>query len=472
MRDTRAIEEDLLGLLLLNPLLFHSESVNERLGIEDFSHAFTRCVWQAIEDTHDRGSFAMSLVESNARKVPEEIDPIGVYLATLLANAADTQESEPVAIGDLVESLSEAAKKRRLSDEAQTAVKHITDPDLSAEEAMSRIIEGFTRAIGGRSDRFSSSFTTLIKSAASRATDEDGPAATRGVSIGVEEIERLTGAWMPGDLVVLGGSSGSGKSALAMQIAWHVSASLPVQFYQLEMDGLSMAERHLASLSGVSMSRLRRGGLNAAEVDAVIDTSRAIEGHRLELRWRPRQTTAQIRASALGARGRHGRLGLIVVDHNKLVHVEGKVRDRIERIAIAMDDLKALSKEAECPVLMLSQMTREGMKRIVNGGGHALKDLRPTRYDLYGGGDMEEYADLILLAHRPEMVLPMVEPAASKVDQHDAWSEMMRAWEGKGEIIAEKVRHGSAGGKVVMKWNGARTRYEPLDVFEEWGGRS
>ena len=140
----------------------------------------------------------------------------------------------------------------------------------------------------------------------------------------------------------------------------------------------------------------------------------------------------------------------------------------VGRIAQVMDDIKALAKEAECTGLMLSQMTREGVKRLTSGG-FEIKDLRPNKYDLYGGGDMEEYADVILLAHRPEMVLPDVEPPFNKPDRHQEWMIMKNIWEGKGEIIAAKVRNGQPGRRVQMKWNGARTMYEPMPVFEDRG---
>jgi replicative DNA helicase len=459
--DPDPLEEDLLGGLLLHPSAYFE--VVERLGAEDFSHPLTRCVWQAIVTTHGRGSFSQAMCAGNARNVPDDV-ALPVYLATLFSNAAD---AEHVDLGDVADTIAERAKRQRVAHAITAAPQYLHDDNLTAEEAGAKAIASITGAFAARSNRYTADMGALMERAANRALDGSAEAESRGVGIGIPEIERLAGEWMPGHLIVLGGSSGSGKSGLAMQIAWHVAGSLPVEFHQLEMDGDSMAERHLASLTGIPMARIRRGGLNAAEQETLSDAYRAFKGRRLTLKWKARQTTGQIRSSVLASKGRNGRIGLVVVDHNKLVHVEGKVRDRIERIAVAMDDLKALAKEAECPVLILAQMTREGQKRITSGG-FMIKDLRPHRYDLYGGGDMEEFADTILLAHRPEMVLPQLEPA-THLDKHQDWMSMRNVWEGRGEIIAEKVRHGQAGKRVVMKWNGERTRYEPLPALDEAG---
>jgi replicative DNA helicase len=468
-----ASEEELCGLVLLAPDLWHD--LAERVRLEDFGHPHTACVWAAISRTMDQGgSLTLGRVASNARKVPDDVT-LGPYLATLMQEASDAR-ADPVAVQDIADGIAEAARKRRMAERAAKAIADARNPEITADDLLSGILEDMVVAGGVRSDRYTASLPSLMARVAGEVSQ--GRPARALVPVGIPEIEDLGGTWGAGDLIVLGARSGDGKTALAMQAAVFVGRSLPVEFFQLEMDGLAVAERHLASETGVPMRRLRSGIVEAHERDALVAAAAAVKGNRLVLRWRPRATTAMIRGTVLATKAREGRVGLVVVDHNKLVRVaqSGRRLDRIEQIALAMDDLKALAKEAECPVLMLAQMTREGQKRLA-AGGWSKRELRPHRYDLYGGGDMEEYADVILLAHRPETILPHVEPVAGRkgkdgLDPHDEWKAAVAYWKGKAELIADKVRSGPGGGTVEMKWNGERTRYESLpSMLDPWWDR-
>ena len=246
--------------------------------------------------------------------------------------------------------------------------------------------------------------------------------------------------------------------------------SLIVPVYDEEDNLKLLHERICESLTDYSFEVIYvNDGSRDSSGQVLEELARDADRNKMMIRFDPRQHTDMMRTRALARRGKEGDLGLIVVDHNKLVRLPPTVRgfmDLVSRIGFVMDELKALAKEAECPLLLLAQMTRESQKRAVRERSFDINVLRPNRDDLFGGGAMVEFADVVMLAHRPDQVLPKVQPSFNHPD-HGDWMEMCNIWKDKVELVADKVRQGRPGRTARMVWNGDKTMVEPMKSEED-----
>jgi len=90
---------------------------------------------------------------------------------------------------------------------------------------------------------------------------------------------------------------------------------------------------------------------------------------------------------------RRGRLGLIIIDHLQLITSQGRRENRNNEIGDMTRALKAMAKELEVPVVVLSQLNRNLESR---------PDKRPRLSDLRESGNIEQDADLVIFLYRPE----------------------------------------------------------------------
>lgn len=276
-----------------------------------------------------------------------------------------------------------------------------------------------------------------------------------GLSTGYPKLDEYTMGLQNTDFVILAGRPGQGKTALALNIASHVSLDLkkPVAFFSLEMDKNSIMLRMLSAEARVDGRPLRRGYVitrkadgeqvrswdhltRAAskflEADLYIDDSRMLS--TLEVRSRARRL-----ASELAVQGK--KLSLIVIDYLQLLRFGEKVESRQQEVSEISRSLKALAKDLDVPVLALSQLSRRPEDKGREGGRPQLSDLRES-------GALEQDADAVLFVFREAMNRSSEDPVE-------------RA---KTELIIGKQRNGPLG-VVKMVFLEEYTRFEQEDAF-------
>lgn len=250
------------------------------------------------------------------------------------------------------------------------------------------------------------------------------PVDTDAVGTGYPSIDRLLGGGLRrGDLAILGGDVGSGKSALALAMAYRAAerprsgapeddvAPPPVAFASGEMTPARVTERLLALEGRVKVDDLRHGTLDERARAAVGAAAMRVRDAALVLE--PLPTSVDALADALR---RTLDLRLAVVD--SLEHLLAGRAPREEELAGAVRRLKLLALELDVPILVTAQLTRLDRAR---------KDLRPRLEDFAALGAVREFADVVLGVYREEMYA-----SADGV-------------EGATELIALKNRNGPTG---------------------------
>lgn len=267
----------------------------------------------------------------------------------------------------------------------------------------------------------------------------------KGITTGFTKLDEMTNGLHPGDLAILAARPSMGKTALALNIAWHVAARLfsPAVIFSLEMSRESLMTRMLCASARVDSQRFRSGYLNETERQKLRQTT----GTMLELPIHI-DDTAGISLMQIHSRLRklehqsERPLGLVVVDYLQLMG-GNRNENRNQEVSYLSQGLKNMAKELKCPFLVLSQLSRAPETRT---GDH-----RPILSDLRESGAIEQDADLVMFLFREEVY---------KRDREDL--------RGVAELLLSKQRNGPVG-KIDLVFLHTMTKFENRgqDISEE-----
>ena len=250
-----------------------------------------------------------------------------------------------------------------------------------------------------------------------------------GLSLGFVDLERVTGKLKPGQLIIVAGRPGMGKSTLARNIAEHVSQAIGVLYVSLEMDADEVAECCIASLGNASYSAIQNGEIEGDHVSPISRGATMLSERKLAVATGT-DTLPAIHSAARTEARRMGGIGLIVIDYLQQLHVPGVSDRRVEVDAISRG-LKRLAMTLRIPVVALAQLSR-GVEQRTN--------KRPMMSDLRESGGIEADADKVVFLYRDEYYNP------------DS------PYKGIAEAIVSKNRRGKTG-KVPLVFMGEQSRF-------------
>ena len=224
--------------------------------------------------------------------------------------------------------------------------------------------------------------------------ESDNPQEYYGIQTGFAELDQMIVGLRPGDMMVLGGRPSMGKTAIALEMARHVTQQQRknVVIFSLEMNKEQLFDRLFASFHGVNEHHLSRGELEEAKMNSMGETFDAIGELPLHIDDDPDKSITNLRSKARRHKLEQG-IDLLIIDYLQLIQVPGYLRrdNRTEQLRFVSENIKALAREIDAPIIALSQLNREADKRI---------DKRPQLSDLRESGAIEQDADFALLLYR------------------------------------------------------------------------
>lgn len=184
-----------------------------------------------------------------------------------------------------------------------------------------------------------------------------------------------------GDLIIIGGYPSSGKSAWALQCAWHWARKYKVGFFSLETSSEKIFDRQMAAIVELSMDDIKRNTINQAGWDKVCSMTEEITARNLELVPAAGMTPADVRAVTM-MRGYQ----IIFIDYLQLLQGSGENRTaQVTAISIA---LHTLAQSMGVTVVALSQLARQGQQQ---------RNAPPDMSALRESGQIEQDADVIMM---------------------------------------------------------------------------
>ena len=184
-----------------------------------------------------------------------------------------------------------------------------------------------------------------------------------------------------GDLIIIGGYPSSGKSAWALQCAWHWAQKYKVGFFSLETSSEKLFDRQMAAVVQLSMDDIKRNTIRQADWDRVCAMMSEITARNLELVPAAGMTPADVRAVTM-MRGYQ----IIFVDYLQLLQGAGESRTaQVTQISIA---LHTMAQSMGVTVVALSQLARQGQQQ---------KNAPPDMSALRESGQIEQDADVIMM---------------------------------------------------------------------------
>ena len=212
-----------------------------------------------------------------------------------------------------------------------------------------------------------------------------------GHRTGLTALDEITGGMQNGETLVIAGRPSMGKSSVATQVLLNrAQEGAHCLFFSLEMSHHMCSMRMMAQLSGLSMSHIKTGRLLGDNVQRFHKAQEDMKDLKIWIDDTGAITVPKIRAVCRRIKSESGKLDLVVVDYLQLCG--GTTRDGRERdVAEASAGLKAIAKEFEIPVVILSQLNRSCEAR---------DDKRPRLSDLRESGAIEQDADCVIMVYR------------------------------------------------------------------------
>jgi replicative DNA helicase len=249
----------------------------------------------------------------------------------------------------------------------------------------------------------------------------------------------LGGGFSRGDLVLLAGRPGMGKSSLGVEFltriasAWQVRAVL----FSLEMGNPQVLGRMLSTGSGIPLVRFDDGRLTPSQREPFSRTSDRLAETPILLDDSARLPIATLRSRVRRLASEREGLDLVIVDHVQLLTGSGGSQNRVAEIGEISRSLKALAREHNVVVIALAQLSRAVEQRT---------DKVPQLSDLRESGTLEQDADVVLMLYREEYYKPDGER------------------KGLADVYVAKHRNGRTG-KITLVWNAETTGFTGMEVY-------
>ncbi|HKA82851.1 MAG TPA: replicative DNA helicase [Acidimicrobiales bacterium] len=169
------------------------------------------------------------------------------------------------------------------------------------------------------------------------------------------------------------------NTSFALGMAAHAAlyANQPALVFSLEMGSLELSQRLLCGEARIDSARVRTGRLSEDDWSRISQAIGRLASAPIWIDDNPNLTVMEIRAKARRLKSQVGNLGMVVVDYLQLMSGRARAENRQVEVSEISRGLKILARELECPVVALSQLSRQLELR---------SDKRPMLADLRESG--------------------------------------------------------------------------------------
>lgn len=322
------------------------------------------------------------------------------------------------------------------------------DTSGKLDDAERRIFAVTNKKITGSA----SSLKDLVMQTYELIEGRDGKHVT-GLETGFFKLDEMTCGLQKGEMLIVAGRPSMGKTAFALNIAEHVSVvnQIPCAIFSMEMGKQQLAERFLCSRSQVDSDLVRKGILSTEHYQRLVEACGELSQAPVYIDDSSAVTPLELRAKARRLKSQYD-IQCIFLDYLQLMSGSNKRSEsRQQEITEISRYLKALARELDIPVVVLSQLNRAAEGR---------EDHRPRMSDLRESGSIEQDADVIMLLHREAYY-----QRKKDFDQDQEADPMDDFEDNTAEVIIAKQRNGPTG-TVKLIFRDKLTRFENASFVE------
>jgi replicative DNA helicase len=426
-------EKALLGSLLLDKDAI--VKISDSLSAEQFYDGKHGIIYDAIIKLFQENTPADLVTISNLLKANDHLDRVGGsgYIADLV-NAVPTASNVEHYAGIIKENYirrSLISTSAVMSDMSFDQALPVSDILNNAEREIFNITQGNMKR------NFTSIQSTLAENFDRLEDLHQNKGKLKGIPTGFRDIDAKLAGLQDSALIILAARPSVGKTSLALNICQYVAVheKLPVGFFSLESSKEELVDRLLSSQSNIDAWKITTGNLNDKDWESLTDAMGELAEAPLYIDDTPAMSIMDMRTKARRLQMEHG-CRLIVVDYLQLAKSRN-LENRVNEISEVSQGLKNIARELRCPVIALSQLSRNVEQR-----GTPDKAAAPQLSDLRDSGSIEQDADVVMFLWREDNSL------ASR-----SASDTIPV-----KLSVAKHRTGSIG-EIDLIFKGARTRY-------------
>lgn len=324
-------------------------------------------------------------------------------------------------------------------------------------ELLDKAEQSFFEITNGTIKKGFDTANSLVKEAIETIKSLKDKEGLSGIPSGFTAVDKETGGWQSSDLIIIAARPAMGKTAFLLSMARNIAVEhkIPLALFSLEMASVQLITRMIASETGISSEKLRKGTLSDEEWNRLFSNVSELENAPLYIDETPALSIFDFRAKARRLVMQHG-VKIIMVDYLQLMTAnQGKNGgNREQEIATISRSLKAIAKELNVPVIALSQLSRTVETR---------PGKRPQLSDLRESGAIEQDADIVSFIFRPEYY---------KIATWDNDEEGMEtSTENQAELIIAKHRNGATA-DVRLSFFKNIAKFADLDPYADSYGNN
>ena len=410
-------ERSVLGSCLLSADAIGTAT--EILKPEDFYDPMHGELFKVITELYTSGHPVDMITVSEELKSRNLYEPMGGmgFLANMFDEATTT-----LTTGYHAEIVSFYALRRRLMQAGHEITRIAQRPEYDAAEIISEAEKEILKASQNMESTSPVSLGEISPTRMKVIEDiyRSGGRKVTGYSSGFKDLDKVLSGFQPGSLNIIAARPSMGKTALALNIAQfggEKSSNPCVLVFSLEMSSGQLMDRMYAAQSGVSLSSITEGRMTEDDYYSLTEASEYLSTRKIYINDSSELSAVDFRTKCRRFKTHHPDLALIVVDYT-----ERKRNDnRQQETADISRMLKAVAIELECPVIALSQLSREVERRT---------EKKPQLSDLRDSGAIEQDADTVILLYRE--------------DYYDE-SKLYNSPDSKAELRVAKNRNGRTG---------------------------
>ncbi|MCI8349272.1 MAG: replicative DNA helicase [Firmicutes bacterium] len=366
--------------------------VVEEVRSEDFYNESHREIFDAIVRLYRENSAVDMLTVCEELKKHKALDMVGgrTYIGTLTSEVPSTANA-----GEYAKIVAEKSMMRQLIYASEGIAAKGYEDKIDAEDLVDCAeADIFQIAQKRQKNDYAKIQDVLMKNLKLIDEAERNKGSVVGLPTGFKLLDEKTSGLQKSDLIIVAARPGMGKTAFALNVAAQsaVKAKASVMIFSLEMSQEQLGQRLIAMQARVESEKLKKGDLERKDWDRINVALDELNETKIVIDDTPGISVMEMRNKCRRLKAEQG-LDLVVIDYLQLMTFDGRADSRQQEVSALSRHLKLLAREMDCPVIVLSQLSRAPEQR---------QDKRPMLSDLRESGSIEQDADIVIFLYRDD----------------------------------------------------------------------